>query len=175
MRTAALRLCLIALLYLFLILPACLSLSLSPPSFSPCLAPSLSSSLPFLSLAFHHFIFCSSCSLFVCLRVSLLCLLWLICLSVFQSRHLFRCPTLPHIFRTLPSVFYLSLRTFCWCFSSSNIYAFRYLYSKRHCSVIAVWFIHSPTLHPPICLSLSVSLFFCGIEFSAAGAFKRTC
>lgn len=74
MRTAALRLCLIALLYLFLILLACLSLSLSPPPRFP-LSGSKSFFLPFHSLPLHHFIFCSSCSLFVCLGLSLVSLL----------------------------------------------------------------------------------------------------
>lgn len=181
MRTATLRLCLIALLCLFLILPAYLSLaplflSLSIP---PCLAPSLSFSLSLLSIAFHHFIFCSSCSPFVCLcfsRVSLLVNLS-VCLSVTPSILLSYFAS--YFFLTIPSVFYLSPCTFCWCFSSSNIHAFRYLYSKRHYSVIAVWFIHSPALHPPIFFCIKsvspppVSRFICGTLSSVLQVLSR--
>lgn len=165
MRIATVLLCLIALFYPFLILPACRSLFplfLSRSGSEPPPPP--------LSFVFHCFIFVlSACS--VC--VSLVCLFYLFCLSVFQSRHLFCCPTLPHVFLTLHFVLMHLL------LASSNIQAFRYLYSKRHYSVIVLWFLHSPTLHPcifflyQVCHSLSI--FFCGTLSSVLQVLSEGC
>lgn len=87
MRTAALRLRLIAFLCLSLMLSACLSLSPFFLLLSGYKSVFLSLSLLPLALVFHHFIFCSSCSFFVCLCLSLVSLLvnLSVCLSVTLS------------------------------------------------------------------------------------------